>query len=83
MFECSLSGALVLRALGERFGRVGGAHFPRKVPLACIVSELDPEGSRTDGADFARERCFARRVLMRSPKALNTKALFDSRTTQN
>lgn len=67
--------ASVGRALGKRFGRVGVAHFPHKAPLACIGSELDPEGSQTNGADFARERCFARLVLTRLPSALPTEAL--------
>ncbi|MCM0034945.1 MAG: hypothetical protein NBV66_04070 [Burkholderiaceae bacterium] len=61
------------RALGKRFGRVGVAHYPHKAPLACIVSELDPKGSQTDGADFARERCFARLVLMHLPSTLPPK----------
>jgi hypothetical protein len=46
-------GALVVMAVDKRFGRVGVAHFPHKTPLLCIGSELDPDGSQTDGADFA------------------------------
>lgn len=61
-------------AIDERFGRVGVAHFPHKTPLVCIGSELDPNGSQTDGADFAHEGCFIRLVLMRSSIAIATKA---------
>ena len=66
--------ALVAMTVDKRVGRVGVAHFPHKIPLLCIGSELDPDGSQTDGADFAHEGCFIRLVLMRLSTVIATKA---------
>lgn len=66
------SSALMAMPMGERFGRVGVAHFPHNPPLMCIGSKLAPKGSQTGGADFAHERRVIRLVLMRSPIAIAT-----------